>query len=587
MRYLPSLIIFSLFTFGLSQNSHAFFLKADANSSSITELIPNSQPESQPESSINRDVFAESRILASPRRAAHTFIHWQMKGHERPELAALTMRANPSLSESERIERATQLLKILDSRGLIVEFEKIPSDPAYEDSLSGLHQYILFSSLPQIYLERQDSIWMFSRATVDAIPDLYRSTFSVFVDVVIDNIPDWMRKDWIGMQIWQHVGLFLWILIGLIIRKIVEYMLAVYVRSLAEKTTTKWDDYIVDAAEKPVSFIVMTIFFLFTYQNFMLSVTVNYYLKGALDIALSFAIVWLFYGLVNVVSDYLADVTSKTESKLDEQLVPLLRKSLKVFVVVIGSLFIIQNSGYNVASLLAGLGIGGLAVALAARDTLANFFGSITIFTDKPFQIGHWVTIGSQEGIVEEVGFRTTRIRTFYNSLISVPNSVIANTAVDNLGLREYRRIRTVLNLTYSTTPEQLEAFVEAIKGVVVATPTMRKDFYEVHFNDFGAHSLDVLIYVFVKVANWHEELQERHNFFLEILRVAKEVGVEFAYPTQTLHIDSFYKDMPRKVGEEFSSDELANRVWEFGPDGKHAGRGGAKIVRNGKEIDF
>lgn len=532
-------------------------------------------------------IDSETRMLSNPRRASHTFVHWQMKGHERLELSALTMRADPDLSLDERIERSQQLLKILDSRGLFIDFDKIPGNPMHEDSLSGLHQFILFNQIPQIYLERQDSLWMFSRATVDAIPVLYRETFSVFVDVVIDNIPDWLQVQWIGMQAWQHIGLFLWILIGLIIRKIVEYFLAVYAHRLAKKTATKWDDYIIKAAEKPVSFIAMTIFFLFTYHYFMLSVTVNYYLKGALDIALSFAIVWLFYGLVNVISEFLADVTAKTESKLDEQLVPLLRRTLKIFVVVVGSLFIIQNSGYNVASLLAGLGIGGLAVALAARDTLANFFGSITIFVDKPFQIGHWISINGQEGIVEEVGFRSTRIRTFYNSVISVPNSVISSTAVDNLGLREFRRIRTVINLTYNTPPEQVEAFVEAVKGVVISTPAMRKDFYEVHFNEFGSHSLDVLIYVFVKVANWHEELQAKHNFFLEILRIAKEVGVEFAFPTQTLHIDSFYKESPRVAGKELPQDKLADSVWEFGPEGKNTKRGATKLIRDGKEIDF
>lgn len=528
-----------------------------------------------------------SRLLSTPRRAAHTFVHWQMQGHERPELAALTMGAKSGLTQDDRIELAKQLLKILDSRGHLIEFDRIPADAAYEDSLSGMHQYILFSQLPQVYLERVDSLWMFSEATIDAIPGLYRATFSIFVDVVLDNLPQSFHKQWLGLYIWQYLALFFWILTGLVLRKLVEYFLEVYVHRLAAKTETKWDDYFIKAAEKPVSFIAMLIFFLLTYSNLMLAVNINYYLRGALDIALSFSFVWFFYGMVNVFSEMLAEVTSKTESKLDEQLVPLLRKSLKVFVVVVGTLFIVQNSGYNVASVLAGLGIGGLAVALAARDTLANFFGSVTIFLDKPFQIGHWINVNGQEGIVEEVGFRTTRIRTFYNSLISVPNAVMASTAIDNLGMREFRRIRTVINLTYSTTPEQLEAFVEAIKGVVVSTPAMRKDFYEVHFNDFGSHSLDVLIYVFVKVANWHEELQERHNFFMKILDIAKETGVEFAFPTQTLHIDSFYKDQPREVGRKISEDNLAESVWQFGPEVVPGKKRDHTLSKGGKKIDF
>jgi len=527
------------------------------------------------------------RLLANPQRAAHTFVHWQMKGHERLDLAATTMRAAPDLTEEERIERSMQLLRVLDSRGLLIEFDKIPSNPSYEDSLSGLHQFILFNSLPEIYLEKQGDLWMFSQASVEAIPDIYRSTFSFFVDVVLDNIPPSFHREWLGLAVWQYLALFLWLLSGLILRKVVEYILETYIHKLTKKTETQWDDYLVESAKKPISFIVMLLFFKVSSTNLMFSVSINFYLNWTLDILLSFSFVWLFYGLVNVVTGFLSDVTSKTRSQLDEQLVPLLGKTLKVFVVVVGVLFIIQNSGYNVASVLAGLGIGGLAVALAARDTLANFFGSVTIFLDKPFQIGHWVNINGQEGIIEEVGFRTTRIRTFYNSVISVPNSIIANTAVDNLGMREFRRVMTRLNLTYNTPPEQMEAFVEAIKGLVRSNPKMRQDFMEVHFNEFGSHSLDVLIYVFLKVPTWHDELQERHNFFMEILKVAKEVGVEFAFPTQTLHIDSFHKDTPREAGERRSAEELVSSVWAYGPQGDPRRKGGPRLMRDGKEINF
>ena len=150
--------------------------------------------------------------------------------------------------------------------------------------------------------------------------------------------------------------------------------------------------------------------------------------------------------------------------------------------------------------LVSGLGIGGLAVALAAKDTLANFFGSITIFVDRPFRMGDWIRTSAAEGTVEEVGFRSTRIRTFYNSVVSVPNSSLANSEIDNLGMREYRRLKTILNLTYDTSPEQMEAFVEGIKAIVKANSNFRQDYYEIHFHAFGAHSLDVLVYVFFSV---------------------------------------------------------------------------------------
>ncbi|MCA1801003.1 MAG: mechanosensitive ion channel family protein [Rhodothermaceae bacterium] len=527
------------------------------------------------------------RLLNNPRRTVHTFLNWQMKGHRQPELAATTMIADPALDLEERIDRASQLLKVLDARGLIIDLESIPGEREYTDTLSGMHTYILFQTLPEVFLVRQDTVWVFSKSTVDIIPDLYRSTFSIFVDVVVDNLPGYMHRELGGLTLWQYIALFFWILIGLVLRSVTIFLLDKYALKLTQKTSTKWDDLVVKEADKPISFVVMILFYLITYTNLMLPVTVNYFLRTTFEVALLASLIWLLYGMVNVLSEYLASVTAKTESTLDEQLVPLLRKTLKIFIIVIGVLFILQNKGINVTSVLAGLGIGGLAVALAARDTLANFFGSITIFADRPFRIGDWIKIGDMEGVVEEVGFRTTRVRTFYNSLVSVPNARVADSSIDNLGMRQFRRILTRLNLTYSTTPEQMEAFVEGLKAIVQANPYTRKDFFEIHFNEFGSHSLDVLFYVFLKVPSWSDELQQRHNIFLEILKMAKEVGVEFAYPTQTLHIDSFYGDKPRQIGRDVPVEQLGETVSSFGPEGGKSSPGGVKLTYNGKEVDF
>ena len=489
--------------------------------------------------------------------------------------------------DSKEAELAEELLKVLDAKGLIINYEDIPDQSNYTDSLTGMSQYILFNSLPQVYLIKRNNEWVFSEATINQIPDLYADTFSTIVEAALDQLPDWAQKEWFGFAIWQYIAIFLWLLIGIVLRKIFEFILDNYIRRITSKTTFEWDDDLLDQVEKPASFIFLMILFYATYTNLQLSVTFNFYLSKVLEVAISIGLVWLFYNLVEVFSKYLSLLTSKTENKLDDQLVPLIRKTLRFFIVFMGVILILQNNGYNVASLIAGLGIGGLAVALAARDTLANFFGSITIFVDRPFRIGDWIKVGSVEGTVEEVGFRSTRIRTFYNSLVSVPNSNIANTDVDNLGLREYRRLKTTLNLTYSTSPEQMEAFVEGIKAVVKANKNFRQDFYEVHFNSFGAHSLDVLVYVFFKVPDWSTELQQRHNFLLEVLRLAKEIGVEFAFPTQTLHVDSFYKDETRKIGEDRTEAELASSITEFGPNGSKGKPEGLRIYKDGKEVDF
>jgi MscS family membrane protein len=535
----------------------------------------------------NAPADTTTQLLSNPRKTIHTFLYYQQDASEDLSLAAETMSRAESLSQDQKIDLAQKLKRILDSRGLLVEYESVPNNPNYTDSLSGQQQYTLFNALPNVYLTKQGNQWLFSQSTVEAIPDIYSNTFSIFVDVVVDELPESLHESWLGFQVWQYIAIFLWLLIGLVLRKVFEFFFENYARKLVGRTQTQWDDLLVQESEKPISFIFMIGFFWATYTNLLLPVTTNYYLSTLLDIAFLGSIIWLIYNLINVLTRYLDDVTAKTESKLDDQLVPLVRKTLKVFVVVIGIMFILQNNGIKVTSLLAGLGLGGLAIALAAKDTLANFFGSITIFTDQPFQVGDLIKTSNAEGVVEEVGFRSTRLRTLYDSGVSVPNSILANTEIDNLGLRRRRRLNITLNLTYDTEPRQMEAFVEGIKSIINSNDQINQTNYEVHFNGYGAHSLDVLVYLFFEVTGWSKQLQLQHDFLLQIMRLAKEVGVEFAFPTQTLHLDSIHSDEPRKANEDRTDDELISAVYAFGPDGELISPENIILKKDGEEINF
>ena len=173
-----------------------------------------------------------------------------------------------------------------------------------------------------------------------------------------------------------------------------------------------------------------------------------------------------------------------------------------------------QNLGINVTSLIAGLGIGGLAFALAAKDTIANLFGFTTILIDRPFKVGEFIRIGGMEGVVENLGLRSTRIRTFYKSLVSIPNLVVANEKIDNMGQRVYRRTRTTLGLTYDTSPEKLEAFCEKVKAIIQAHPQTAEEQIYVYFCGYGASSLNILVYFYHQVTDWQEELNARHESF-------------------------------------------------------------------------
>jgi MscS family membrane protein len=261
------------------------------------------------------------------------------------------------------------------------------------------------------------------------------------------------------------------------------------------------------------------------------------YLIPATRFVAAVAAVWSVYRLVDLLTGYLAAAARKTDSKYDDLLVPIVRKSLKLVVSVMGLAFLTETFGWPFDKVLAGLGIGGLALGFAARETIQNFFGSLTVLIDRPFQIGDWIKLEGVEGTVETVGFRSTRIRTFYNSLITVPNIAMLTAKVDNMGLRQYRRIKAMLSLTYDTPPEKIDAFCEGIRALIRRHPYTRKDYYHVYFNEFADASLNILLYCFHECPDWGTELRERHRLFNDILRLAQRIGVEFAFPTQTLHM--------------------------------------------------
>ena len=284
---------------------------------------------------------------------------------------------------------------------------------------------------------------------------------------------------------------------------------------------------------------------LLSFDNYLTTIG-NYILKavillGVLNFGLKFS---------DILSFFLEEKAKHTKGKFDDLLANVIGKALKITVYTIGFIVGADLFGLPLNSLIAGLGIGGIAVAMAAKDTIANIFGFVTIVTDRPFNIGDWVKVDSKEGTIEKLGFRSTHIRTFYNSVISIPNSVFLNSSVDNMGLRQYRRFSTQLSLTYDTPAEDIESFCEGVRQLIRKHPTTRKDYFFVHLNNLSESSLDILLYCFFKVESWDEELAARHRLLVDILRLAKTLSVEFAFPTQTLFMPK-QKDQPKSLAEK------------------------------------
>ena len=384
--------------------------------------------------------------------------------------------------------------------------------------------------------------------------------------------PDWFNDTYLGIEVEQYVGLAILVAVAPLTYAIISLALRVYVRTRFQEDDHAFWNKERARLGRALWALAVAITFLLGFPALGFPEAVESIVDRVGSLLGAGALVLLGFRGVDIFTDVLKRRAELTASRLDDQLVPVTNTVLKVATLVIGMLFILGNLGVNVTSLVAGLGLGGLAVALAAQDTFRNLLGGVTIFADRPFQVGDWVVLGGIEGTVEYVGFRSSRVRTFYNSVVTVPNGRIVDTHVDNMGLRRWRRYKTTLGIAYHTTPDQVQALTEGIRALIRANPDMRKDFYIVEFQDFGPASLDIMVYCFIDAPDWNAELRTRHVLNLDIMRLAEELGVKFAFPTQTLHVASM-PGQPPAVPEAPGRERLGEAVERFAPAGSSGQR--------------
>lgn len=478
---------------------------------------------------------APEDLCATPRDAAASLVDYQQA--ETMDLAlAATCLDVPAALEPKRTELAQKLKQILDARGLYVPTGELTTDPDHKDS-SGAHRLIVIAELPQIYLERKQGQWLYSRDTIKAIPELHRKTFSPVQRWLIDVLPDVFQSEVFGLKLWQYVYFVLLVLASLGVGQLSQSLLSRQVVRVARRLGLRADRLMIRRIRGPLTWFATGLVFRVGITDLQLGVSASFFLKFLATSVLSLSVVIIVTRIIDVVADLFEKRAALTESKLDDQVIPLLTRAIKSGVWALGVVFILQNLGVEVTALLAGVSVGGVAVALAAQDTISNLFGSLTIFTDRPFQIGDWVIIdGSTEGVVEEVGFRSTRIRTFGKSVISVPNAKVANSTVDNMGQRTHRRLRLDFGLRYDTTPAQMRAFLAQVEQMLRARDTIWKETVEVRFTNFGDSALEVMVYTFFDVPDWSTELSEKQEVLLRIMEIAQEVGVDFAFPSVSLY---------------------------------------------------
>ena len=478
--------------------------------------------------------------LSNPFSTITTHLKFLQDKNYNPDISSMAF-IQEGVDRKKARDAAIKLKQVLDGEGIYIDVDLIPRNPNYIDTATNNHRFILTDHYPAIYVQKQGDRWLYSMRSIDQIDVIHKQVFMFGADKLLNLLPKMGSSMVLGLHIWQLVGILIIVLLSVVIQKLFTFIIE---KVIIGVMTKKGKD---DVAEKylrpiarPISYLIVFPILILLVPVLQLPIGIGRYIIVGLKILWPIFLTVVFYRLVDFLSLYFEQLALKTESTLDDQLVPLVRKVLKTFVIITGVLFVLLNLNISIIPFITGLSIGGLALALAAQDTIKNFFGSLMIFVDKPFQVGHWITSGEIDGEVEEVGLRSTRVRTFRDSLVYVPNGVIADRTIDNHGLRVYRRYFTKISITYDTPPALIRLFIEGLNRIVNEHPHTRKDKYHIYMNEFGTSSLDIMFYIFFKAANWGLELQYRHEVILSIIELAEKLNVRFAFPTQTLHMESF-----------------------------------------------
>ncbi len=577
-----------------------------------TQAEPAAQTAPAPSAEPSEPTAQPDPLLTTPRAAVLTFVESmksfaQTRDRDDLDLALRTLAVSDGTTGAG-LEEASQLYAVLLRLGdltLVPEAlpDSLPADqttyqlypansPFLRVNLTGYRdvQRLAPDSSIELSLNERGE-WRFSQATLSEIGQMLAAVESIAIRGGSEEVltpAQWIRRHMVPpalkegrllkIEYWQWIAIAVVLLAGFLLDWFVRLALGTLAKIAFKTKGTTPDPKIVRNAVRPFGLFASALVFYFGVDYIGLPAAFVFIARVAVTVFLVLAAVQAALRLVDLLADLLQRRAVESESKLDDVLVPLFRKVAKVIVFIMAVISIAEYFELPYLPLLSGLGIGGLAFAFAAKDTIENFFGSIAVIADRPFEVGDWVVIGDAEGTVESLGIRSTRIRTFYNSQITVPNSELVRARVDNYGRRNLRRYKTMLNLAYSTPPARIEAFCEGIRELVRQHPYTHKASYHVWLNEFGPHSLDVLVYMFFQTPDWATELRERHRFILDVLRLASAMGVEFAFPTQTLHLRQPSEDLPeaspldeqpdsesgsRSAGSELARELVAGMEWK------------------------
>lgn len=328
--------------------------------------------------------------------------------------------------------------------------------------------------------------------------------------------------------------------LGVIAVKIIYWIIQKFVKVFTKKSKTKLDDIIVDMVEEPAIIYMMAIVANVSWQflEFPNFPKIDIYFGHVIYMVVTFTSAWLISRLLNAIIDhYLKPLTAKSKTDLDDHLLPIVSKMISVISFAIALIMVLQHFGQEIGPMIAGLGIGGLAFALAAKDLLSNLFGSVTILFDKPFSIGERIKINDFDGSVQEINLRTTRIQTLEGRNVYVPNSMFTDSIVENVSQEWARKVSMTIGLVYDTNAEGMKKAKEIIKKSIMKQEDIDKEQVHIAFTSFGDFSKNILVIYWITKPGFANIIKVQDEINMDIMVGLEKASIDMAFPTQTIEL--------------------------------------------------
>jgi MscS family membrane protein len=349
---------------------------------------------------------------------------------------------------------------------------------------------------------------------------------------------DWpfLRYHFLGNELWKYIFSLVYIFLAFYVSKFLDYLTRVWLKKLTAKTESKLDDLLLELLNGPVKIISFVIFLRIGLEVFDWPAEVQNFLSKGFTIVIAITITYAAIKLVDLLMGYWhLRAAADSDPQFREQIFPIIRKTMKAFVVVVAVLVTLSNIGVNITAAIASLSIGGLAVGLAAQDTLANLFGAVAILLDKPFRIGDRITLDKVDGTVENIGLRSTRVRNLDGHLVTIPNKTMGNATLTNITSRP--NIKTVMNIgiTYDTPTEKVKRALALLEEIYKSHPQTAD--LIISFNQFADSALNIMVVHWWKTPDSRQQLAGMQELNLKVKERFDAEGINFAFPSQTVYL--------------------------------------------------